>query len=620
MRVKSFRRGETRNPAARGSDNGETGEMKSRPTAYSMSILLLLGVACEEVRLPDNISAPGTGPVERAAKAPPIMGGTMLVTRDGGYAVVSDPPRDLVHIVDLLSWRESGTIELEDGALPFRAAEDAEGQVHVTLRGSGALLTIDPAAAAVTKTTSVCPNPRGVAFDETAGAIHVACAGGMLVTLPKSGEEPTRRFIAPDLRDVLVSDGRVLVTRFRAAEVLEVEDDGEWSLFGAPVSVIVGGTTREPTTAWRTILRPGAGWLMLHQAASTAVVPGFEEPSRGDSEQPHDSGYGGLLPCSAVVNATLSATGDDGAVHSAGVFEGLALAVDAAISPDGMRAAIASPTQQDLAGERVSVFEVRLATLSPRTDARCEFPEPLDIDDDIVAVAFQPDGALLAQARDKPILYRTRGAKQEELKLTGADASDTGFELFHNNAGQGVSCASCHPEGGEDGRTWLFDEGPRRTQPLNVGLEGTAPFHWKGDMEDIHMIARQVRQGAMGGVAQTEEREAALRDWMFALRPNNPLRSQSDASAAQGQQLFVSLGCAGCHAGPSFTSTASSDLGRGPLQTPALRGVALRPPYMHDARASTLEEAVLDMASTTPEGTELGAEQIASLVAYLESL
>lgn len=620
MRVKSSRRGETRCPPARGLDNGEAGEMKSRPTAYSMSVLLLLGAACEEVRLPEHIADPGTGAVERAAKAPPIMGGTLLVTRDGAYAVVSDPPRDLIHVVDLESWRETGTIELEDGALPFRAAEDTDGRVHVTLRGTGALVTIDPESASITKTTSVCPNPRGIAFDDTAGALHVACAGGMLVTLPESGEEPIRRFLASDLRDVLVSEGRVFVTRFRAAEILEVEEDGDWSLAGAPVSLFSHGTTREPTTAWRTLLQPDGGWVMLHQTASTEVVPGFEEPNSFEQQDQTGYGGGGLDPCSAVVSVTLSAAYGDGVVHNAGLFSGLALAVDAAISPDGQQVVVASPTQQDLSGERVSLFQVRMNTMSTRTPPRCEIPTPLDVDDDVVAVAFQPDGVILAQARDKPILYRLRGASKEQLKLTGEDASDTGFELFHNNAGQGISCASCHPEGGEDGRTWLFDAGPRRTQPLNVGLEGTAPFHWKGDMEDIHMIARQVREGAMGGIEQTEERQAALRDWMFSLRPPNPLRSQSDASAAKGQQLFGSLGCTTCHAGPSFTSPASSDLGFGPLQTPALRGVALRAPYMHDARAGTLEDAVLDMVSTTANGTELDADQVSSLVAYLESL
>lgn len=601
--------------------------MKPKSTAYSMSILLLLGAACEEVHLPDDLGPLGERPVERAAKAPPIMGGTMLVTRDGAFAVVSDPPRDSIHIVDLRSWKETGTLALEDGALPFRAVEDIHGQVHVTLRGTGELVTIDPASASITQTTNVCPNPRGVAFDEAAGSLHVACAGGMLVTLPGSGEPSTRRYVAPDLRDVFVSEGRLFITRFRAAEIIEVEDDG-WSLAGAPLSLVNSSASRESTTAWRTLPRPGGGWVMLHQSASTDPVPGFTEPGIAAADSPSAGGYAGGgngEPCSTVVNTTLSATGEDGIVRNAGLFVQIALGVDAAISPDGLRVAISSPTQQDIPQEaaHVSIFEVQLSRLSAHTHALCRLPQPVafDLHDDVVAVAYQPDGSLLAQARDNPILYRILGGAVEELKLAGPDASDTGFELFHNDAGGGISCASCHPEGGEDGRTWVFEDiGPRRTQALNVGLEGTAPFHWAGDMSDIHMIARQVRQGAMGGVQQSEEREAALREWMFALRPPSPLRPPSDANAAKGEQLFGSLGCASCHAGPSFTSPASSDLGRGLLQTPALRGVALRSPYMHDGRSSTLEEAVIDMVETTASTTELDGEQIASLVAYLETL
>lgn len=597
--------------------------MTTKSTAYSMSLFLLLGAACEEVDVPEIHVEPGQEPVVRAAKAPPLMGGTLLVTHDGAFAVVSDPPRDSIHIVDLQSWQETGTIDLEDGALPFRGVEDDDGKVHITLRGTGELVTVDPKTATVTQTTGVCPNPRGVAFDEADGALHVACAGGQLVTLPGSGAEPTRRFISSDLRDVFVSGGRVFVTRFRAAEVLEVQDDGAWSLAGAPVSLVTGSTSRDPTTAWRTLPRPGGGWVMLHQSASTDPVPGFEEP--GDLSPEIDSnGYsGGSDPCTAVVNPTLSATLGDGVVRSAGVFGMVALAIDVAISPDGNRFAVATPTQHDRRDQfdSVSVFQLPLAGLSEDPHVRCEPPVPQPLDDDAVAVAYQPDGALLAQARDEPVLYRIRNGAVEELTLTGADASDTGFDLFHNDAGQGISCASCHPEGGEDGRTWVFEDlGPRRTQPLNVGLEGTAPFHWKGDMDDIHMIARQVRQGAMGGVEQSEERQAALRDWMFSLRPPNPPRSQSDASAAAGKLLFGELACTSCHAGPSFTSPTSSDLGHGPLQTPALRGVAMRPPYMHDGRSSTLEEAVLDMANTTPGGRDLDDEQVASLVAYLESL
>lgn len=599
--------------------------MRSRATAYATFVLSMLAApACEEVELPSHLDA-GFEPVVRAAKSPPLLGGTLLVAHDGRFAVISDPPRDSIHIVDLELWEETATIELEDGALPFRATEDSDGLVHISLRGTGKVLTLDPETARISRTTSVCPNPRGVAFDEAQDAIHVACAGGLFVTVPRDGGSSTQRFVAPDLRDVFVIDGRVYTTRFRAAEIYEVLDDGTSTLTGSPISLVTGLASREPSTAWRTIPGRDGGWLMLHQQASTASVPPFEEPSEEDDPiVTTPTGYSGGDPCNGAVRPALSTTFDDDLVRSSDVFVGVSLAVDVALSPDGIRAVVAAPAQQSLPEEslRVSVFEVALSTFRPTAEVLCKHPEPYPIDDDVVAVAFQPNGAVLAQARDKPILYRVLpGLPVEQLQLTGDDATDTGFELFHNDAGQGIACASCHPEGGEDGRTWVFeDTGPRRTQPLNVGLEGTAPFHWKGDMEDIHMIARQVRQGAMGGIEQSIERQEALRDWMFALRPPNPLRPSTDSSAVEGQQLFESLGCTRCHAGPSFTSPVSADLGRGPLQTPALRGVAMRAPFMHDARSRTLEEAVADMVSTTTEREPLDDGEMQRVVAYLESL
>ena len=47
-------------------------------------------------------------------------------------------------------------------------------------------------------------------------------------------------------------------------------------------------------------------------------------------------------------------------------------------------------------------------------------------------------------------------------RLGGASVFDTGQALFHGNTGSFDACASCHPEGGDDGRTWDFDRiGPR---------------------------------------------------------------------------------------------------------------------------------------------------------------
>ena len=62
--------------------------MKVRLTAYSMPFLLLLATSCEEVTLPEADTGLQVDPVKRAAKAPPVMGGTNSKV----WSDASEPP------------------------------------------------------------------------------------------------------------------------------------------------------------------------------------------------------------------------------------------------------------------------------------------------------------------------------------------------------------------------------------------------------------------------------------------------------------------------------------------------------------------------------------------------
>src|SRR5205814_8592340 len=89
----------------------------------------------------------------------------------------------------------------------------------------------------------------------------------------------------------------------------------------------------------------------------------------------------------------------------------------------------------------------------------------------------------------------------QQIDLGGASVRDTGRELFHRDSGGGIACASCHGEGAEDGHTWVFNTvGARRTQAVHVGLKGTEPFHWNGDMPNLSHLMESVFVGRMGGV------------------------------------------------------------------------------------------------------------------------
>jgi mono/diheme cytochrome c family protein len=206
---------------------------------------------------------------------------------------------------------------------------------------------------------------------------------------------------------------------------------------------------------------------------------------------------------------------------------------------------------------------------------------------------------------------------------------DTGYEIFHRDSGAGLACATCHAEGAEDGNVWKFEGfGDRRTQALNIGLDGTAPFHWDGTLGNVGALMSEVFVGRMGGIHESPERLGALEDWIFAMRPPAPLRSADEAAVVRGKDLFESPAttCTSCHSGRHLTNNASRDVGTNldtALQVPSLVGIGYRAPFMHDGCAKTLT-ARFDPACGGGEAhghtAHLSPEQIGDLVAYLESL
>jgi cytochrome c peroxidase len=97
----------------------------------------------------------------------------------------------------------------------------------------------------------------------------------------------------------------------------------------------------------------------------------------------------------------------------------------------------------------------------------------------------------------------------------------------------------------------------------------------------------------------------------------------------RGEALFSGKGhCASCHVPiTQFTDNTMHDLkverfysGRpeGPIKTFTLRGIKDSPPYLHDGRLLTLEDAVnfFDVVL----GTKMSAEEKTDLTAYLRAI
>ena len=205
-----------------------------------------------------------------------------------------------------------------------------------------------------------------------------------------------------------------------------------------------------------------------------------------------------------------------------------------------------------------------------------------------------------------------------------------------------LSCATCHLDGGSDGRVWDFTgrgEGLRRTAQLR-GRGGMAHgnVHWSANFDEIQDFEGDIRN-AFGGTGFMDDADyeatapplgppkAGLSPDLDALAayvaslgrptlPRSPHRADDGAMTAQGvagRTVFRALPCASCHRGESFTdsrvgpgvlhdvgtirTTSGGRLG-GPLpgiDTPTLLGVWRGGPFLHDGSAETLE-AVFSVA------------------------
>jgi cytochrome c peroxidase len=222
-----------------------------------------------------------------------------------------------------------------------------------------------------------------------------------------------------------------------------------------------------------------------------------------------------------------------------------------------------------------------------------------------------------------------------------------------------MSCASCHNDGGHDGRVWDLThagEGLRNTSSLR-GRAGAQGFlHWSNNFDEVQDFEGQIRTLAGGtglmsdaqfntgtrnqplgtakaGVSADLDALAAYVASLNAFEPS-PWRGTGGALSAlatEGRQVFATLNCASCHGGAAFTNSGTNNpanigtvkttsgqrLG-GPLtgiDIPTLRDVWATAPYLHDGSAPTLDAAVRAHNNVTVNDADLNR-----LVAYLREI
>jgi YVTN family beta-propeller protein len=230
-----------------------------------------------------------------------------------------------------------------------------------------------------------------------------------------------------------------------------------------------------------------------------------------------------------------------------------------------------------------------------------------------------------------------------------------------------MSCASCHLDGGTDGRVWDFSdrgEGLRRTIRLTgrSGM-GHGRVHWTGNFDEIQDFENDIRNsfGGLGfmtdqqfntgtrnqplgdakaGVSPSLDALAAYVSSLNQAKPSpytNPDGSLTEAGL-RGKAVFQRLDCASCHSGTQFTdsatgvlhnvgtlkSTSGSRLGQ-PLtgiDTPTLLGIWEEQFLLHDGQVKSIRDVLVKANQNGAHGatSTLTAQELDDLISYLNQL
>ncbi len=519
------------------------------------------------------------------------------------------------------------TLPLPYGSAPFGVAASPDGQfLFVTLHGSGRLRrysTANPAAAPLDAATPF-PTPRALAISGDGQRV--------LVT----------RFISPELEaEVGEFSGATLahVRTFRLSSA-NTTDGGDRAAgvpnYLAGIAISPDGTRAAVVSKQDNVQRGtffGVGNL-THETTTRAVVSFLDlglnaeiRHSRRDFDNSDSPSAVAYTPLGDTLLVTLQ--GNNRVV-------GLdALNLEPLVGNSAAGATLTSPV---------------VKTVEATTGLA---PQGLLVDGPGRRILVQNFmGRSVTVFNGQPLLEENRTSLPTVATtntVTGELLSPTvlaGKRIFYNaadlrmSADGYLSCASCHVDGGTDGRLWDFTgrgEGLRRTTDLR-GRAGTGHgnVHWSGNFDEIQDFEHDMR-GAFGGTGfltnspaefaalhpSPASTKAGLSPELDALAayvssldhatvPRSPFRTAAGLltpEAEAGRGVFLSLNCQQCHGGANLTDSAVAPVAATPLHpvgtlsqlsgqrlhqplagidAPTLRGLHATRSYLHHGQAETL--------------------------------
>lgn len=584
--------------------------------------------------------------------------------------------------------------EIAVGIRPRSVARAPDGRMWVVNKGDATISIVNASTLAVAQTVALprASQPFGLAFAPDGGAAYVALEGtGQLLKLNAStGATLGSVAVGANPRHVAVTaaSDRVLVSRFVSPALpgegtASVQTAVSGVKKGGEVVVVTAALAVERTVVLQHSDKPDS--LLQGRGIPNYLAPAVISPDGASAWVPskQDNLLRGTLRDGNNLDFQNTVRAISSRIDLVGWAEDYAARIDHDNSGVGSGAAF-HPTGAFLFVALETSREV--AVVDPVAKAEIyRFP----VGRAPQAVAVSADGLKLYvnnfMDRTLGVYDLARLVNFGELNLpllanAGAVGTEKlaanvllGKKLFYDAADTRLardaymSCASCHNDGGQDGRTWDFTglgEGLRNTISLrgHAGAQGNQ--HWTGNFDEIQDFEGQIRNFALGTGLMSDtqfntgtrsqplgDRKAgvsadldALAAYVASLKASDasPYRNANGtltADALAGQALFRGAGgCLACHGGTDVTDSAggvlrnvgtikaSSGKRLGQtltgLDTPTLKGAWATGPYLHDGSAATLLDVLTTANAANQHGAagSLTATQRGQLVAYLQQL
>ncbi|HXS80946.1 MAG TPA: putative Ig domain-containing protein, partial [Gammaproteobacteria bacterium] len=553
-------------------------------------------------------------------------GRVWVVNRAGTISIVSPTSLSVVQ-----------TLTMPFGSQPYGIVfSPAANRALVVLAGLGSLLALDGTSGAQLGMVAVGPNPRHVAIDGAGNNAYVS----RFVTPLQPGEATGVVDTQSSGAEVVVVDANGMTLRQLIVLAHSSQQDAENQGSGVPnylgaVAISPDGRSgfvpSKQDNIARGTLRSGANLSFQNTVRAISsrldLVGGVEDQARridhDDAGVASAAAYDryGVYLFVALETSRQVAVVD---AHSATEL----FRIDTGRAPQGL---VLSPDSRRLYVNNFMERTVDVYDLSALQDTG-QWTAPLLASRASVTTEKLAANVLLG----KQLFY---------------DARDTRLALDGY-----MSCASCHNDGGSDGRTWDLTgmgEGLRNTISLRGAAAAHGRSHWSSNFDEVQDFEGQIRALARGtglmadAVFNTGTRSQPLGDPKAGLSADldalaayvaslnefaaSPYRTSGGAltvEAQAGRSIFKRESCAACHSGTAFTDSSTNtlhDVGTlkptsgqrlgGPLtglDTPTLRSIWQTAPYLHDGSAPTIAAAI-----SAHSGVSLSASDLSALAAFV---